>query len=97
MQHLIGGNHFHSIFAEVTHYQSLKPTLRLTFLNVLMGTRFSQCNKIMEYQIIYLSDVIVLSFRDLVFNCSLEYLNRIFIVTYIIRQVFLLSSFDVSF
>ena len=74
------------------HYQSLKPTIRLTFLNLLTGTRFSQCNIItIEDQIIHLSDVIVLSFWDLVFNCSLEFLNRIFIVTYGIRQVFFLS------
>ena len=97
LQHLIGGTHFHSIFEEAPHYQSLKPTLRLTFLNLLTGTRFSQCNIIIEYQIIYLSDAIVLSFRDFAFNCSLEFLNRIFIATYVIRQVFLLSSFDVSF
>ena len=76
------------------HYQSLKPTIRLTFLNLLTGTRFSQCNIItIEDQIIHLSDVIVLklNFRDLVLNCSLEFLNRIFIVTYGIRQVFFLS------
>ena len=74
------------------HYQSLKPTIRLTFLNLLTGTGFSQCNIItIEYQIIHLSDVIVLSFRDLVFIYSLEFLNRIFIVTYGIRQVFFLS------
>ena len=49
------------------HYQSLKPTIRLTFLNLLTGTRFSQCNIItIEDQIIHLSDVIVLKFRDLV-------------------------------
>ena len=58
------------------HYQSLKPTIRLTFLNLLTATRFSQCNIItIEYQIIHLSDVIVLSFRDLAFICSLEFLN----------------------
>ena len=97
LQHLIGGAHFHSIVAEAPHYQSLKPSLKLTFLNLLTGTRLRQCNIIIEYQIIYLSDAIVLSFRDFAFNCSLEFLNKIFIVTYVIRQVFLLSSFDVSF
>ena len=45
----------------------------------------------MEDQIIHLSDVIVLSFWDLVFNYSLEFLNRVFIVTYGIRRVFFLS------
>ena len=74
------------------HYQSLKPTIRLTFLNLLTGTRFSQCNIItIEDQMIHLSDVIVLKFRGLVLNCSLEFLNGIFIVTYGIRQVFFLS------
>ena len=34
----LGGAHFHSIFTEVPHYQSLKPTLRLSFSNMLMGT-----------------------------------------------------------
>ena len=52
---------------------------------------------IIEYQIIHLSDVIVSSFRDLVFNCSLEFINGVFIVTYVIPQVFCLSSFNVSF
>ena len=52
---------------------------------------------IIEYQIIHLSDVIVLSFRDLVFKyCSLEFLNRIFIVTYVIHQVVFLASLDVT-
>ena len=84
-----------SIIAEVPHYRSLKPTPRLTFLNLLAGTRFSQCNKIIEYQIVHLLDVIV-SFRDLVFSCSLEFVSRIFTVTYVIREVFFLSSLNVT-
>lgn len=82
------------------HYQSLKPTIRLTFLNLLTGTRFSQCNIItVEDQIIRLSDVIVLSFWDLVLNCSLEFLNRIFTVTFFNSSgvLFITIDSDVSF